>query len=186
MRCEEVQSSILDFIDCELDQTMCQKITEHLNSCQSCRLQHKGWEETIYAIQASKNDEFANEYRSVKENVMNRIQHFENHKTVFKKNIKVWNRLAGIAAAFAILFVGYAGYNDINSSSSQSLPMEQDVSITTVKKGDVVRISSNEQELANMGLSNENVPYSLSGIFFGIGVMSIFMRKKIEKQLENL
>ena len=194
MNCQETQSKLLDYIDCEINEYDKKFVRNHLDICEDCNDQYLEWKETISTIKESKESVYDIEgCKSIKFNVMKRVELYEVQKKTFNKNIKVWNQLASIAAAFAIMFAGYAGYNQAidKEQTNTSLAVEELQSIyseeSSEKKGDVVRIASNDEPI---GLSKYNLktvaPYSLGGVFLSIGAASIVMRRRLEKQLKEL
>ncbi len=193
MNCREIQSKLLDYIDCYIEGDERDEITRHLESCDSCKRQFLVWQETITEIQKARQLVYeAPQISSVKDRVMMQIEMYERNKKTYRRNIKVWNRLAAIAAAFAIMFVGYAGYTDV-SGGVNSEPIGQIAAVdlendqqNMIKKEDVVRIASNEElESAAAGSSDLIIAYSLGGVFAGLTVTSLFMRKRSEKKMNE-
>jgi len=193
MKCDELQSILLDYIDCQTDIITSESIMEHLQTCQKCNEQFTNWQETITEIQNAKQIVYDMPNFSVKNNVMNYIEIFEGQKKTYNKNIRIWNRLASIAAAFAIFFIGYAGYSDYSLNTNQvdnyALVAEQSLHELQTKREDVVRIASNENDVVlkeNVFNIASTIPYSIGGIFAGIGIVSFVIRRKIEKQLDDI
>ncbi|OEF98733.1 anti-sigma factor family protein [Desulfuribacillus alkaliarsenatis] len=192
MNCQQVQSMLLDFIDCQLNVSDEQLVKEHISVCEECKAKYLDWKQTLTHIKDTKALVYSEpNCASIKNDVMRRIEVFEGQKRVFKRNINVWNRLASIAAVFAIMFIGYAGYNQSITPEQPStmLAIEQQMNTdeSQEKKGDVVRIASNDDTTIATNTSLKTVaPYSLGGIFLGIGAASIVMRRKLEKQLQDI
>jgi anti-sigma factor RsiW len=194
MKCDEFQSILLDYIDCQTDMITTESILKHLQTCQKCNEQFINWQETINEIQSAKQIVYDMPDFSVKSNVMNYIEIFEKQKKTYNKNIKIWNRLASIAAAFAIFFIGYAGYSDYslnttNQIDNSMLVAEQSLYELQTKREDVVRIASNENDVVlkeNVLSVTSTLPYSLGGVFAGIGIVSFVFRRRIEKQLNDI
>lgn len=187
MNCTKVQDQILNYIDNNLPDDYYLELSEHINNCVDCQEQVKIWNEVLKDIKNTTNyDDFKNTNSSVQDNVMNYVYSYETHKNTFRKNINAWNRLAAVAAAFAIMFAGYAGYSHealVKNQTDQVMNIEQQYE----KKADVVRISSNEVMQTNQVQPIKVIaPYSLGGIFMGIGALSLYMRKKLEKQMRNI
>lgn len=193
MKCDELQSMLLDYIDCQTDWIMSEAIMKHMESCPKCNEQYIDWQEIINEIQNAKQVVYDLPEFSVKEKVLNYIEIFEKQKSTFNKNIKIWNYLASTAAAFAIFFIGFAGYTDISKppivdNYNISVVMQEDYDVQT-KKEDVVRIASNEGIVVYKEgtFNNSNtVPYALGGIFAGIGLISLGFKRSLKKQLNEI
>ena len=189
MNCEEVQSNLLDYIDCQIDSDMMHEISAHLESCEHCKMQYGNWQDTLEEIQKTKQMLYSIPNRiSVKDNIMQHISIYEHNKRTYKRNMHIWNRLAGMAAALAIMFSGYAVYGDYQASISEPPVIDQAFSEISMKKEDVVRISSNDETMTvSNGQESVNsvISYSLGGVFAGMAFVSIGMRKRNAKQLNE-
>lgn len=187
MNCEGVQSKLLDYIDCQMDSEMMHEISDHLESCEHCKIQYGNWQDTLEEIQKAKQMIYSAANRvSVKEKVMRQIAIYEGNKRTFQRNMGIWNRLAGIAAMLAIMFSGYAVYSDQQTDISEPPAIEQ--TLLSQKKEDVVRISSNDEVLTASdakGTVNSIIPYSLGGVFVGIAFVSVGMSKRNARQLNE-
>lgn len=188
MNCNNAQEKMLYYLENNLPDDFYKQMSEHIDTCEDCQKQIKIWNTVLSDIQDTEVYYASNiGNKSVQDNVMNYIYTYETHRNTFRKNISAWNRLAAAAAAFAILFAGYAGYSHdalVKSQSAQVFTADENGE----KKPDVVRIASNEVVHLNQDQQPLKVvaPYSLGGVFVGIGALSLYMRKRLEKQMKDV